>query len=358
MTIMKDLQENNIIEKAGYEHQTVGRQAALYTLGSKNYFAIGLDVDVRPIYLAISKLDGTPICTKVWEVSPESSAKDILDSIIIYIKNVLKEAKISSDKIVGLGLGLPAVVDINRNSAEKISRIRDWNNIDVADVLEKEFSFPVYIRNDSHLLSNLEISPENQEFIYFLHRSGIGMAAVINGEVYEGHFGNAGYIGHTKVASNGEKCDCGAEDCLELFCSKRRIEKNYQKAVGEKYTYDQIVKFANEGDEEAVKIFENAGHYFGIGIANAVKTFDIPSIIIGDLRCTEEHVFFKSIVKSVEENLNNFRISDIDIKLASYPSEMNGLGGCQYVLNRFFVEPKLQTNLSNLEGSNKDGQTI
>lgn len=353
LNIIGKLLEKDIIEKSGFKSQTVGRRPILYSLSRLSYFAIGIDVDVRPIYLDISRLDGTLYYSNKWEVASDASADQIIDSIIENIKFALEKTRISEERIIGLGLGLPAIVNLANNTAERISRIKGWKrelHAGIADIIERVFGFKTYVRNDSHLLSLLEISPENQDFLYVLHRSGIGLSPVIEGAIFEGKFGNSGYIGHARIGFNGNACDCGSKDCLETYCSKRKIEHEYEKRTGVFCTYDTLIKQAEYGDQNAVEVFEMAGFYLGTGIANTIKNFDIPKVILGDLRCSEQHVFFKSIVKSIEENLNNFSVSSTEIKLASKSGEHYGLGGCHYVLDQFFSEPKLITSFSNLRG--------
>lgn len=346
LTIIADLQEKKVVEKAGHARSTVGRQPILYSLTKDSYYVIGIDVDVPPVYMAISSLDGTPLYTDSWKLERDVTAGELVFSLISKIEKVLHEMHIAPSKVLGLGLGLPAVVNTRRNLAEKISRIKGWNKIDAAGMIEEHFGFQVYVRNDSHLLSRMEITPERQNFLYILHRSGIGMAPIINGQVYEGLLGNSGYIGHVRIASNGRLCNCGSQDCLELYCSKRAIEDDYCLKTGNFLPYDVILNNAQNSDFAAYDVLRTAGKYFGIGVANAIKMYDISTVILGDLRCTEDNVFFKSIKESALENLKNFYLDTVDIEISSFGTDQYGLGGCLFVLEHFFEEPKLQTSIN------------
>jgi len=350
LSIVKGLCEKDIVEKSGFVKQSVGRQPVLYSLSQDSYYVMGIDVDVPPIYLTISRLDGEAVYSKKWLTSVNVSANEIVDFLISNIATALSENHIPPSKIIGLGLGLPALINVKENIAEKISRIRGWKDIRIAQIIEKKYGFPTYVRNDTHLLGHIERSSINEDILYILHRSGIGMVPIINGEVYEGAFGNSGYIGHTKIESKGRVCNCGSKDCMELYCSKRSIEDEYEKATNQVVEYDGLIEKASAGDITAINIFRNAGYYLGIGIANAIKSYDIPTVVIGDLRCDEEHVFFRSILESVKENSNNYSVEAPSVKLSKSTSNMYGMGGCQFVLEKFFEQPKLYTNIESNGG--------
>jgi predicted NBD/HSP70 family sugar kinase len=350
LTIVKELCMKDIVEKSGRAKQAVGRMPALYSLSQNSYYVMGIDVDSPPIYLTIARLDGETVYSKKWKISHDADMNELVTSLIDNITIALSESSIPSSKILGLGLGLPAVVNIMKNTAEKISRISGWQDICIDDMMKEKFGFTTYVRNDTHLLAHMEINGLNEDILYILHRSGIGMAPIINGEVYEGTFGNSGYIGHTRIESKGRVCNCKTKDCLELYCSKRSIEDEYEKLTNQMLGYDELIVRASEGDPDAISVFRMAGYYFGIGIANAIKTYDIPTVIIGDLRCEEDHVFFQSVLESIKENSVNYNNETPVISLSKYTSNMYGLGGCQYVLDKFFEQPKLNTNIENNGG--------
>jgi len=359
LSILKDLSEKKLIEKRGRVRQSVGRQPVLYALSRDEYFVIGVDVDVAPIYLNIARLDGKSVYSRQWEVSLNANANELESALIKNIETALSVAKISRKKIIGLGLGLPGIINVNQNRATEISRIRGWKEDNcIAEVLEEKFGFPIYVRNDTHLLGHMEVTSESENMLYILHRSGIGMAPVINGEVYEGTFGNSGYIGHTRVDSKGKICNCGAKDCLELYCSKRSIEAEYEHASGKTSGYDELISLAEEGDPAAIKIFEHAGHYLGIGISNAMKTYDISNVVLGDLRCDENHVFYQQILLSVKQHMVNVSIKEPTVILSKYTKEMYGLGACQFVLENFFEQPKLHTNIDENGGEWLENESL
>jgi len=186
-----------------------------------------------------------------------------------------------------------------------------------------------------------EIFSQSKDSLYIVLRSGIGMAAIINNQIYEGEMGNAGYIGHTILQIDGRNCDCGLKGCFETYCSKRAIVQDYVRESKRSASYLEILNLAEENDEIAKKVLINAGNYFGVGISNFIKLYEIYTVILGDMGCSEDHIFIKSIINTTKKNLINFSNKEPNILLGKLKSDNFGLGGCYFILSKFFASPKL-----------------
>lgn len=215
----------------------------------------------------------------------------------------------------------------------------------LSEILSQRFDVPIYVRNDAHLMAMSAQNSLNlpQDFMYVAYRFGIGMALVRNGKLSERPFGNSGYIGHTTVDINGDLCICGLRGCLETFSSKPAIETKYAQVKHLKSTvpFDEILQCADCGDTIAIDILETAGKYFGVALANCVKTTDIYTIVLDDLPCSKEHVFVRAIDKTVNRYCENYAIEPIRIIPHAIGIEDYPIGAALFVLEHFFRKPKL-----------------
>jgi len=341
LNIIKHFISENIIYKSGLAESTVGRQPSLFSLNSKAYYAIGIDFDFPPVRLAISDLNGNLVYTRSWDYSVEDDISTITKVLIENIKISIEESGINKELFLGIGIGLPAIIDISHNTAVKIDRIKEWHNVSIEKRISAEIGLNVYIRNDAHLLGMVEkslLGNDVKHVIYVVHRSGIGMAAFINDTLYEGIHGNSGYIGHTSININGQTCECGKRGCLELYSSKRAIVAEYERQTKQdsKITFDEMVDRSRKGDDIASAILSEAGKNFGIGISNAIKLFDISNVILGDSVTDENNVFFAAFKQSVEFNTSNYTNEPIRITLGQLKRDAYGLGGCYFILDKFF----------------------
>lgn len=342
---IRELSDDGLLAKAGFAESSVGRQPALFDLNTSKFFAVGIDFDFPPVRLALSNLKGELIYSREWVLDSQEEIPQIISSLIDNIHSSLSEAKIDKKDVIGIGLGLPAILNTNENKAVRIDRIRGWKNIPLKVRIEDATGLEVFSRNDAHLLGMVETSLLGQgvnNSLYVVHRSGIGMAVFINGKLYEGSYGNSGYIGHTVVDIHGPQCECGNFGCLELYCSKRAIKRAYLDLGGSKESYEGIVERALAGEATAFSVLHDAGTVLGYGISNAVKLFDSTHVIIGDERIEEENPFFTAICDTIHQNTADYAIQPIEVSLGQLTSSSFGLGGCHFVLDSFFHEPELK----------------
>ena len=342
--IIKDLSNENLVIKAGLATSEIGRQAVLYSLNSHAFYALGIDIDGPPVRLSISDLNGVSLYNTEFSIALTDSGEQVAETIVQNINRSIVEAGIDATKILGIGLGVPGVINLAENRIEFISRIKGCLQLSVSDLIGKKTGLPVYVRNDAHLLGLAEYSLKKLtgDLIYVIHRSGIGSAIIVSGNVFAGPHGNAGYLGHSTINANGRQCDCGRIGCLETYCSKRAIVADYFKQSGVQATYPEIVQLADDGDPVAKEIFAEAGRILGLGICNAIKMYDIATVVVGELGCDEKHVFFESICESIRQNTVEYMRTPPVVVLGKLDESEFGLGGCHYVLKKFFRRPELK----------------
>lgn len=350
LNIIDDLLKRDIIERAGFAESGVGRQPFLYALSEDTYFAIGIDFEFPPVRLIVTNLSGTIRYAKKWDSSFDTEKGDIIQSLIQNIQLSLDTLHITIDNIIGIGLGIPGTINIERNTSEIISRIPEWNKTPLSEILSQHFPVPIYVRNDAHLMSmaaQANLVLDNQDFLYIAYRTGIGMATIRDGKLCEGRYGNSGYIGHTTVDINGDLCSCGNRGCLETFVSKTTIENKYAqvKNLDKRIGFDSILQLASDGDPIAINILENAGMYFGIAIANSVKILDVPTVIIDGLRCPDDHIFIRCIEQTVNRYCLSYALEPIRIIPYQHEEGKYALGAAIFILDTFFQEPKLKLSV-------------
>ena len=98
----------------------------------------------------------------------------------------------------------------------------DWINVPIVKMLEERFNKPAYLLNDANACALAEwrygagAGSQNMAFLTF--GTGLGAGLVINGRLYSGTNGNAGEVGHIRLAKKGE-IGFGKYGSFEGFCS-------------------------------------------------------------------------------------------------------------------------------------------
>ncbi|MBW4079839.1 ROK family transcriptional regulator [Paenibacillus sp. S150] len=355
---VKELTEENVVMKGGRAESTGGRTAVLLTTNADAYYAVGADFEFPQVRMAIANLKGTILASRQFDYPLEISAEEIIRDLPERIHSFIQESAVDTAKIEGVGLGIPGVVDVNSGSSKYIERISGWRNIDIKKALEDKLGFPVYIRNDVHLMGLVEkrfyMTGQDEDFIYIGLRSGIGSAIFIDNDIYEGNNGNAGFIGHMILDINGPKGFGGPKGCLNVFAGELSLIQKYRESKGlpenpltgesRGIRLENLVQLAGEGDRVCADILEEAGKYIGTAIANMVEIFEIPKIVIGGCSNIEGSGLFQAVQNTAMEYLK-YHIDNPVITAGRLLEEEYPLGGCYLVFDHIFHKPQLNLQI-------------
>lgn len=283
--LINEMEKEGKVVKAGFGVSSGGRSPMLYSINERAAFAMGIDVEIPVIRMAISDLRGEPICTSIRQCPPEPDVNQVLSHLLCQIEDLLKESRINKEKLLGIGVGIPGIIDRRNNFAVILERIKGWEDVPIGAIIEERIGRPVQICNDVDLIARAErkFFPSNvlPNMLYIMIRSGIGMSIWMDGKLLQGEWGNAGRVGHMLVNTEGPACLCGSRGCLGLYVGERSMRRMYREFSGKGVdSTKDLLMLANHGDSAAIKTLETAGHYLGIGIVNVANLFDISHVIV------------------------------------------------------------------------------
>ena len=88
---------------------------------------------------------------KVGRARKKTKGRDGMKAGLLRINTVIQDAMdnadISADQVGGLGIGCPGPLDLKKRQIRTAPNL-GWDDVPVADSIEKEFKFPVTIAND------------------------------------------------------------------------------------------------------------------------------------------------------------------------------------------------------------------
>ena len=257
----------------------------------------------------------------------ESFASDLFSAVGSHIEQQ-KEAF----DIVAIGVGAP---NGNYFSGKiEYAPNLDWEGtIDVAGEFKKHMDIPIILSNDANCFAIGEMifggAKGMKNFVVITLGTGLGSGIVVNGELLSGHNGFAGELGHTNtiVVQNGRQCNCGRRGCLETYASSPGILRTLRKlqyteniasplnALEDKEIKPEtIYKYAKQGDELSLKIFEYTAYVLGRALANTVVLLDPEAIFLSGGVVKSEDLLLAPARKVMEENL--VKIYQGKVKLA------------------------------------------
>lgn len=196
---------------------------------------------------------------------------------------------------IGVSFGGP--VDAARGRVILSHHVPGWEDMPLRDQLQAEFGAPVCIDNDANIAalgeSTFGAGRGCASLLYVTVSTGVGGGLVIGGKIYNGADAMASEIGHTICEPRGALCICGRCGCVEAMASGPAIaraarerliaEPNAKTKLRElaALTAAEIARIANDGDEFAQDVLDDAARALGFGIGTAITLLNPARVVIG-----------------------------------------------------------------------------
>lgn len=328
-----------------------GRKRVLMDLKSDAKYELGIEFGAEATHIGVSDLKGNLINQRSIPVV-DGDAIDRIKGIAVAVQDVLSERNIPIEKVLGIGVGVPGLVDRKRGLSRKSPNL-GWENIKVKDIFEEVLPMPVLIENNVRCMALGEQffghGRQVDDMILFHVGVGIGCGIIIGGRVFHGSSEGAGEIGHTAVDINGPQCSCGKRGCLEALASGRAIAerarmllKDHAKIADDMalntsdITARSVSLAAQAGNLVAASILNDAGYYLGIGVANLINLFNPQMVVLHGGVLSSGQMILKPLLEAVASHVFSDRAGDVDIRLSAYGDELGVMGGCALVLQELF----------------------
>jgi glucokinase len=191
---------------------------------------------------------------------------------------------------------------------------------------------PVYLLNDVRAITLGEwkfgAGRGVETIAVFAIGTGIGGGLVVNGRLHLGIGGTAGELGHQIIDLNGPRCGCGNHGCVEALASGPAIVAMGVKAVaqglttslGERVDYDlnkitpEVIADAGvAGDAIAKEIYDRAGTYIGLAVANVLVSVGPRKVVIGGGVAQAGDLLIEPIRRTIRERVFMMPVDQVEV---------------------------------------------
>lgn len=296
----------------------------------KNYY-IGVDLGGTKILTAVADSDGEIISRKKLSTEADKGEEVILRNIEDSINSVLDQSGVKKSEIKKIGIGSPGPLSTVKGVIYETANM-PWKNVPIVDIMEERTGIPVKLENDANAAGLGEkwfgAGKGVDDMIYITVSTGVGGGIIIDQKALHGYDGAAGEIGHMTINPDGPQCGCGNYGCLESFASGTAIGREGRKVVKEgksdilqelsnnnpeKVDAYLVAQAAIKGDKVCKKIYEEAGYYLGIGIANLINLFNPEMIVMGGGVWKDADLLKDTMWESLEERALSSSLEQVEI---------------------------------------------
>ena len=217
-----DLVADGLIKKSGSQGHTGGRRAITYSIIEDAKIALGIDVTGNHVTIVAVNLLGDIIASTRHRMKFEAT-----DSYYQYVANTLdsliQNSNLNREHILGVGIGLPALVDIDRKSVF-FSKIINLSGTTLED-FSKYIPYDIRLFNDANAAAFTEtwLNHNMKNAFYLMLSNNIGGSMIINSAVYSGDTQKSGEVGHITLVPNGKRCYCGQYGCVDTYLAATNL---------------------------------------------------------------------------------------------------------------------------------------
>jgi glucokinase len=260
-----------------------------------------IGVDLGGTKVVVACLRGREMSDAVLEATDRSASGALIDQLAALV------GRIRPDDLAGVGIGVPSVVEFETGRVVSSVNI-PLTDVPLRQVLGERLGVPVFVDNDATAAALAEAHDLNlrlvaRNLVMLTIGTGLGGGIVLGGRIYRGATGGAGEFGHTlvgmpvdglaRVPAPGEHFP--QPGSLEYAAAGRALDRlaaeacenepdsalGQRRASGMPVLGAEAVEAAKAGDPVARQIVEIWAERVGIGVANAINTFDPEEVVIG-----------------------------------------------------------------------------
>lgn len=349
---LEELLEEKWLKGEEVDTKKQGRNPTIYSLNPTYKHTLVIDITTRSTKAVILNFRNEIVSEKVYELgltNDQSFRAELLE----VIDSVIEGFAGRGGEIVAVGLTLPGL--INKQTGQNKTYLGlDSENSSLSQVISAKWAIPVYILNDTKATvfgeSLFGVGSEQNHLLSINVDWGVGLAVVINGQIFNGASGFAGELGHVQVSPDGELCRCGKIGCLDTVASASALLTKVKRGLSngevsslarfkdtpEQITLEEVIDAASKGDGFAIDILYNIGIELGKGLSVAVHLFNPRIIVIDGVLSKAGNL----IVNPVEFAINKHCLPDfkenLTIKVTEIGDSAKLLGMNAFIAKRLF----------------------
>jgi len=295
---------------------------------------VGCDLGGTNIKAGLVDVDnGEVLVSNSISTSSRKGPESVLKRMSQLILELILKGGFSKDDIGGVGISAPGLIDLDTNTTLFLPNLYgEWRGIPVGEKLFSHLGLDISMLNDVRAITYGEwafgAGKGVDSMACFAIGTGVGGGLVVNNQLVLGIDGAAGELGHQTVDINGPICGCGNHGCIEVYASGPAIAAEAARGVRQgwatkivelidgdlnKLTPEIVAKAANMGDEFALGVWERAGTYLGIGVANILISVGVKRVVIGGGVGKAGDLLLDPIKKVVKERVFLMPVEKVDI---------------------------------------------
>ena len=351
--LVDPLIEERVLFEGAVANAPRGRKPTLLHVGTRDLYAVAVDVRFSRTHVVLSDLEGRQIAAESFDtlLSPEALVAELTGRV----RRLLDANGVR--RCEGIGMVVPGM--IHRRTGQILNSPQlGWRDVGVREPLAEATGMRVFIENApiACALAHMWMPPFDphgtDNFAYVTVSDGIGVGVVEDGEVFRGHGDTAGEFGHLPLSLDGPRCMCGLRGCWEAYTSNvatlaryfgldPSVPRSWESLRASGFTLEDLVARARQGDTQARAAILESGHYLGIGLAGIVTALSPARIIVGGEITAAWDLIADVVAERVRERTLTAAAGATPVSAAPGGASARLRGATALLVARRFAAPKV-----------------
>jgi glucokinase len=296
-----------------------------------------IGVDVGGTKVAVALLEGANLHHRGTRPTARDAA-GLIDQLVETVR--------AAGAAAAVGIAVPSTVDWDTGSVRSSVNV-PLKDVALRRVLRERLGVPVFVDNDATCAALAEAyddggEPVARHLVMFTVGTGVGGGIVVDGRIYRGATGAAAELGHMIIAADVSRTPFPHADrfpqpgSLEALASGRALD-----ALGRERGFADgpaVVEAARAGNEKAREAMDVVGARLGLGIANAINTFDPDVVVVGGGVSSAGELLLAPARRTAARYVVPGAGTATDIRLARYGPEAGVRGAALLAAQELAIE--------------------
>lgn len=294
------INEGMLVEGKGMQ-STGGRKPIPLSIDYPQHWSIGFKLMPDRVEGTLTDLSTRLIGTCKVTLSshgPEAVAAAVEEGVAA----LLQTQHGKSGKLVGVGVAMPGLIDVNRGLCLEFHDF-GWVNVPIAELIAARISVPVWVDNDVNAFAIAQqlfgYGRTRGSALVLVISAGVGAALIFNGQIHRGARFAAGEIGFL----GRDKDNWATNDRLSWNrrLSEPGIITGWQELRGEKPGND-LQEAAANGDPLAITYLGKVGREIGERLVSMIDLVDPEVVIVGGEAVRFGKALIDPLAMAIKEN--------------------------------------------------------
>jgi predicted NBD/HSP70 family sugar kinase len=283
---LASLLDAGLVREVGRSRGDRGPSAVLYELNPMAGWVVGIDVGRIWVRAAIADIAGT-IRARRDERAKVRSAKTLIGQIGAMARRLTNEAGVGWGQVTHAALGSPGVFDPALGYMAMAPNLPGWGRHGLVEAVRQELGTNVSFDNDVNLAALAERAHGHgrnvNNFVFLSVGTGVGMAIVVEGQLYRGAHGAAGEIAYMPLGM-GDPHDPSnrRRGAFEEAAAAAGIVRIALKlGMRQPLSPEKIFTAARRGHVVAARVVQEEAERLALAIATVAPVLDPELVILG-----------------------------------------------------------------------------